>query len=1564
MPTVTCPDRETLRRYSLGLLSDEQSNEIAEHLESCPDCQATIVNLGDATDTLVGRLRTPTENDSCLAEPQFQSALAEAMEMPPAEPTAILQTLGEYHLLETLGRGGMGRVYKALHTKLDRIVAIKILPHARSDDPRAISRFEREMKAVGRLTHPNIVQAFDAREIDGTPVLIMEYVAGLDLAAIVRHVGPLPIADACELVRQTAAALQCAHEHGLVHRDVKPSNIMLNRSGEVKLLDLGLARFYAEAAVGEEMTGVGQAMGTADYMAPEQAADSRTVDIRADLYSLGCTLYKLLSGRAPFGGPDYRGTLDKLNAHVHQAPTPIRQINPEVPEGIEKILDRLLAKNPDDRFTTPNEVAEAVKPFATSSDLLDLIEYAESVPDRSAALPAAIPSPQPATASRGWKHFVKQFLLLLLVGGFGFALGIIIRIKKDGREATVEVPSGSLAQVHEDGQVTIQLPDSTKSAGTSSDAQKDDFELWCKQLEQKQKVLLGYILKKDAKSALAFLKRMEEDLDHLLSLSGSSPVESQIKAMRKKMDELQWALEREDWAYFYVLMHGPKESTDQNMKPAGGKTSPRHDPLTDLLGQKFTPYTGGSPLTVPRTAKITRGDIKATITATGTLEPEEVVEVSAGVAGKVVSLAADPRGETTSPLPSGEGPGVRAAENYKGKTIDYGTPVTKGMVLARLDDESYRLRVQEAKIKLESAQDELKMQTVANQKVPATVPQASIRKLEAAVQLAKIALKQAELALSRTRILSPVDGVVVVRRVNVGQKVDDAKILFRIAKGSKKVQSLQLTSWTGGPEIREITAGMPVRLTADSLPGKVFMGKVERAGPHSPLLLRPLADDPELLELPPGLPVKLQFEVVHRNVLRVPNEAIRDKTFAPTETFGSLEKINLDRRIEIIKASLGLSNHEYTEVSGPNVKEGMEVVVRPGAPPIDLPPPAVYPTTHDVSAVNPAAELRALQGQWKVVRVEKGKDGDDAWGAIVGVESPCAPINPATTFRVEFNDQYDPPMQFRSPEPITNTAMCRQGFSYRIDPTASPKTIDLLADNNATYPEGRPAALGIYEIDGNRLKIRLSRYLPEVKSEQRPRNFTVDPQSGDLLFVLERHNPSQDEKAIQGTWTLSGQIEDGRPVPEKQLSPQQCQISSYYLYIMEWQKLTGNTQGVPKTHLSGDYTLDESKQPKRITIFSWDSLTLKREDFHGIYQFDGDRLQIAYRKNGPAPEKFESAPGSGVTLLKLTRSQPNAETPSTFPLQTQQVQPPTAPAVNPAAELKALQGPWKVVRVEKGKNADDAPQGSWRSLGFDPRVPVTFEKNYFEAPQIESGYTQSLFFRINPLSKPKTIDFREQAEVPNNGELIAQGIYQFQDDQLKICLAEYSPSLQTDQRPKRFEADPQSADVLLTLERFHPVGDERRIQGRWSLMSHLENGKTIAKKATGSKMLHFTNAAVIPVYTGDVALGDLPKSLPSNTVWIYLLDPAAKPKTITIVGRSLFEGGKQELNGIYQFEGDRLKIAFRKDSAPPEKFESPPGSHVTLLTLERLQPKTYAPTQPTRIQSPAGAKADGKPQEQ
>ncbi len=477
MVAIVCPSHETLLQYSLGTLFGEKQDALDSHLDSCPDCQATIVTLDDSDDPVISRLRMPLSSESVLAEPQLQEALAAAMAMPVPKPTAeedpgtrgkpildVPEMLGECRVLEELGHGGMGRVYKALHTKLDRIVAVKVLPRGRMGDQQAITRFEREMKAIGRLAHPNIVQAFDAREIDGTPILIMEFVDGLDLAEIVSRTGPLSVAEACELMRQTAEALQCAHRHGLVHRDIKPSNIMLARSGEVKLLDLGLARFCAEATADEEMTSTGQAMGTADYIAPEQAADSRTVDIRADLYSLGCTLYKLLSGLAPFSGPEYHGTLDKINAHVHQPAPSIRHAVGDVPERLATIVDRLLAKNPADRFGTPAELAEALAPWCGNADLPALLRRAEA--SGSAPLSRGENQredrtlPKPLAASPRWKSIIRlAVLLLLLLGGIGYSLGILITIKRDGKETTIEVPEGSHTTIDSASNVTVTLAD-------------------------------------------------------------------------------------------------------------------------------------------------------------------------------------------------------------------------------------------------------------------------------------------------------------------------------------------------------------------------------------------------------------------------------------------------------------------------------------------------------------------------------------------------------------------------------------------------------------------------------------------------------------------------------------------------------------------------------------------------------------------------------------------------------------------------------------------------------------------------------------------------------------------------------------------------------------------------------------------------------------------------------------------------------------------------------------------------------------------------------------------------
>ncbi len=270
--------------------------------------------------------------------------------------------LGSYVLLERVGEGGMGIVFKARNWKLGRVVALKIIRKEKLDKPDAVRRFQREVRAAAVLSHPNIVHAHDADQIGGTHILVMEYIDGtIDLAALVKKNGPLPVPQACEYIRQAALGLQHAHERGLVHRDIKPHNLLLTANGStVKILDMGLARLSQSALHGQPgtlMTQEGTVMGTPDYIAPEQSRSSHNVDIRADIYSLGCTLYHLLAGQAPFP----RGSMiEKILKHQLDEPPPLEQIRPDVPPPVAALVRKMMAKKTEARYQTPAAVVAAL----------------------------------------------------------------------------------------------------------------------------------------------------------------------------------------------------------------------------------------------------------------------------------------------------------------------------------------------------------------------------------------------------------------------------------------------------------------------------------------------------------------------------------------------------------------------------------------------------------------------------------------------------------------------------------------------------------------------------------------------------------------------------------------------------------------------------------------------------------------------------------------------------------------------------------------------------------------------------------------------------------------------------------------------------------------------------------------------------------------------------------------------------------------------------------------------------------------------------------------------------
>jgi eukaryotic-like serine/threonine-protein kinase len=271
--------------------------------------------------------------------------------------------IGDYVVLDKIGSGGMGLVFKARHRRLERIAALKLLPPSFSRDRAAVIRFRREAAAAAKFRHPNIVAAIETGETHGLLFLVMEFVAGRDLSRTVKEKGPMSVAQAIDCIVQAARGLQEAHDHGIVHRDIKPANLLLEETGIVKVLDLGLARvsqpdpFVTTSGSELDLTVSGSFVGTVDYVSPEQAYDPRMADSRSDIYSLGCTLHYLLTGKAPFGGQTF---MERLLGHRERPIPSLFASRHDVPDALDAAFRSLLAKSPDER---PQTMAAVVATF-------------------------------------------------------------------------------------------------------------------------------------------------------------------------------------------------------------------------------------------------------------------------------------------------------------------------------------------------------------------------------------------------------------------------------------------------------------------------------------------------------------------------------------------------------------------------------------------------------------------------------------------------------------------------------------------------------------------------------------------------------------------------------------------------------------------------------------------------------------------------------------------------------------------------------------------------------------------------------------------------------------------------------------------------------------------------------------------------------------------------------------------------------------------------------------------------------------------------------------------------
>lgn len=363
-PTIEHPSPDLLLAFHAGRLAPDVWEQVAEHVAECDACCATLRQVPDAP--FVGRLRAV-----CAVEqaddrrPEIVEVGAKRLEVP-----VPLRDHPRYRIVRVLGAGGMGVVFEAEHRLMERKVALKVINPQLTRKSNIVERFLLEVKAAAKLSHPNVVAAHDAEHAGDLLFLVMEYVDGASLDRVVRRHGPLTARHACHYARQVAMGLEQAAERGLVHRDIKPQNLMLNRRGQIKILDFGLARLAREA-MGSDLelglaspdgtqllyTAAGQVLGTPDYIAPEQVTAPADADSRADIYSLGCTMYFLLTGRPPF---PTGSAAEKLDAHVRRSPEKLATLRPDLPTTVVEVVERMMEKDRARRYQTPGEVVAAL----------------------------------------------------------------------------------------------------------------------------------------------------------------------------------------------------------------------------------------------------------------------------------------------------------------------------------------------------------------------------------------------------------------------------------------------------------------------------------------------------------------------------------------------------------------------------------------------------------------------------------------------------------------------------------------------------------------------------------------------------------------------------------------------------------------------------------------------------------------------------------------------------------------------------------------------------------------------------------------------------------------------------------------------------------------------------------------------------------------------------------------------------------------------------------------------------------------------------------------------------
>jgi tRNA A-37 threonylcarbamoyl transferase component Bud32 len=521
MPEVSAhPSAQALALFGHGKLSQAQTATVAAHLETCAGCRQAVASL--PPDSFLGKVQAAKPGGTVLPANAPKLKAVAAAPVPGVPPE--LANHPKFRILRELGKGGMGVIYLAEHRVMEKQVALKVISPAVLDNPDALARFQAEVRAAGKLDHQNIARAYDADQAGELHFLVMEYVEGQSLAQLLERKGPLPVASACHCACQAALGLQHAFEKGMVHRDIKPQNLMLTPKGQVKVLDFGLARMRSERTASPRLTQLESFMGTPEYVSPEQATDARSADIRADIYSLGCTLYALLTGRSPFR----EDTMVKLVlAHIEKEPRPLHELRPDVQAELSAVVAKMLAKDPAQRFQRPVEAAQALAPFikkakspehrdpapaelAIAPNPFAFITDVAPVPRRGPGLRATnhgrtVLLKETPARFRGRRLFVIAISVLFLLAGL---LGAAVyRIATDQGELVIETDNDDVEVVVSKGGQVVKILD-TKS-GQHVTLNSGDYELALKKGQEGLKLSPGKVTLKRGETELATIRRVK-----------------------------------------------------------------------------------------------------------------------------------------------------------------------------------------------------------------------------------------------------------------------------------------------------------------------------------------------------------------------------------------------------------------------------------------------------------------------------------------------------------------------------------------------------------------------------------------------------------------------------------------------------------------------------------------------------------------------------------------------------------------------------------------------------------------------------------------------------------------------------------------------------------------------------------------------------------------------------------------------------------------------------------------------------------------------------------------------